>query len=111
MTTSNISANIITDKINNKTNKYENIFKATRLEAIKNHQELNNMIKQSIKSLVIDKFKNYTDVIDNVKNNEGKIVMFGDVKVGIYKDPDGNVYAIKPFCTNLCCEKVYILLV
>lgn len=104
MTTSNISANIITDKINNKTNKYENIFKATRLEAIKNHQELNNMIKQSIKSLVIDKFKNYTDVIDNVKNNEGKIVMFGDVKVGIYKDPDGNVYAIKPFCTHLGCE-------
>ncbi|MCI8309899.1 MAG: FAD-dependent oxidoreductase [Clostridia bacterium] len=104
MTTSNIAANIITDKIINKQNNYEEIFKATRLEPIKNREELNNMIKQSIKSLVVDKFKNSKDILNDVKNDEGKIVMFGDVKVGIYKDPDGNVYAIKPFCTHLGCE-------
>lgn len=104
MTTSNIAANIITDKIRKKSNEYENIFKATRLEPIKNSQELNNMIKQSIKSLVIDKFKDVQSVIDDVKNDEGRIVMFGDKKVGIYKDRAGNIYAVNPVCTHLGCE-------
>lgn len=104
MTTSNIAANIITDKINKKENKYEEIFKATRLEPIKNHEELKNRISQSFKSLVINKFKNTKDIIDNIKNDEGKIVMLEDEKVGVYKDSKGKVYAIKPVCTHLGCE-------
>lgn len=104
MTTSNIAANIIFDKINKKKNKYEEIFKATRLEPIKNHEELKNMINQSFKSLVIDKFKNTKEIIDNMKKDEGKIVMIEDMKVGVYKDIDGNIYAIKPVCTHLGCE-------
>lgn len=104
MTTSNIAANIITDKINGKINKYEEIYKATRLDPIKNSEELENMIKQSIKSLVVDKFKNPKEVLDDVKNDEGKIVMFGEEKIGVYKDKAGNVYAVKPVCTHLGCE-------
>ncbi len=104
MTNSNIAANIITDKINKKQNEYEEIFKATRLEPIKNREELKNMVKQSFKSLVIDKFKGAKDIIDNVKNDEGKIVMLGNEKIGVYKDPAGNIYAIKPVCTHLGCE-------
>lgn len=104
ITTSNIAANIIADKINNVQNQYSDIFKATRLEPIKNEEELKNMIKQSVKSLVIDKLKTSNEIIDDVKNDEGKIVMFGDEKVGIYKDKAGNVYAVKPVCTHLGCE-------
>jgi glycine/D-amino acid oxidase-like deaminating enzyme/nitrite reductase/ring-hydroxylating ferredoxin subunit len=104
MTTSNIAANIISDKINNKPNNYEEIFKATRLNPIKNSDELKNMIKQSVKSLVVDKLKDSKDIIDDIKNDEGKIVMFEDKKVGIYKDTQGNVYAVKPVCTHLGCE-------
>lgn len=104
ITTSNIAANIICDKINKNINEYEDIFKATRLEAIKNNDELKNMIKQSFKSLVIDKFSTTDEVIDNIPNDEGKIVMFGNKKVGIYKDKNGNVYAVNPVCTHLGCE-------
>ena len=86
MTTSNIAANIIKDKICNNENEYEEIFKATRLQPIKNREELKNMVKQSFKSLVTDKLKTSKDVIDNVTNDEG------------------NVYAVKPFCTHLGCE-------
>ena len=104
MTNSNIAGNIISDKICSNKNEYEDIFKATRLHPIKNREELKNMVKQSFKSLVTDKLKDSKDVLNDVKNDEGKIVMFGDVKVGIYKDIDGNVYAIKPVCTHLGCE-------
>lgn len=104
MTTSNIAANIIYGKINNSKNDYEEIFKATRLSPIKNNNELKNMISQSIKSLVIDKLKDSKYIIDDIKNDEGKIVMFGDKKVGIYKDKKGNVYAVNPTCAHLGCE-------
>ena len=103
MTRSNIAANIISDKINNVNNDYEEIFRATRVEPIKNEEELKNMIKQSIKSLVIDKLKELKENIDNIKNDEGKIVMIGNEKIGIYKDKAGNVYAVKPVCTHLGC--------
>ncbi len=52
MTSSNIAANIITDKIIGKENPYEEIFKSVRLEPVKNKDELTNMIKETAKSFV-----------------------------------------------------------
>ena len=57
MTSSNVAANIIVDKILGKENEYEDVFKATRLYPIKNNAELGNMIKETANSLVINKFK------------------------------------------------------
>ena len=57
MTSSNVAANIIVDKILGRTNEYEDVFKATRLHPIKNNAELGNMIKETANSLVINKFK------------------------------------------------------
>lgn len=104
MTTSNVASNIISDKILGNINEYEDIFKATRLEPIKNKDELTNMIKQSFQSLVVDKFKTPEDIINDVKNDEGKIIIYNNEKLGVYKDLDGKLYAIKPVCTHLGCE-------
>lgn len=57
MTSSNVAANIIVDKILGRKNEYEDVFKATRLHPIKNNEELGNMIKETANSLVINKFK------------------------------------------------------
>ena len=57
MTSSNVAANIIVDKILDRTNEYEDVFKATRLHPIKKNAELGNMIKETVNSLVINKFK------------------------------------------------------
>lgn len=57
MTSSNVAANIIVDKILGRENEYEDVFKATRLHPIKNNEELGNMIKETANSLVINKFK------------------------------------------------------
>ena len=57
MTSSNVGANIIVDKILGRENEYENVFTATRLHPIKNNAELGNMIKETANSLVINKFK------------------------------------------------------
>lgn len=104
ITFSNVASKIITDKILGKENKYEDLFKATRLEPIKNHEELGNMIKESMYSLVINKLKDSPDTLDDVKNDEGKIVEIDDKKVGVYKDINGECFFIKPVCAHLGCE-------
>ena len=52
MTTSHIAANIITDLIMKKENEYLEIYDSTRLEPIKNHEEVGNMLKEISKSVV-----------------------------------------------------------
>ncbi|MCI8519210.1 MAG: FAD-dependent oxidoreductase [Clostridia bacterium] len=61
MTTSNVAANIIADKILGKTNKYEEIFTSTRLNPIKNRWEFGEMIKETTNSLIINKFRGPED--------------------------------------------------
>ena len=103
MTTSNIASNIISDNILGKKNIYEDTFKATRLEPIKNHEELGNMIKQSVNSLVINKFKIPEEALKSMPNDSGKIIEIDGKNVGVYKNKDGKVFAVKPVCTHLGC--------
>ena len=104
MTTSNIAARIITDKILGKKNKYEDIFTSTRVNPIKNRWEFGEMLKESASSLIINKLKVPEDTIKDVKPGEGKIVEVGTEKVGVYKNEVGEVYMIKPICAHLGCE-------
>lgn len=104
ITTSNIAANIIKDKILNKHNKYEQIFKATRMEPIKNIKEVESMLKETANSLVINKIKIPNDKISDINKEDAKIIEIDGRKVGIYKDKQGELYAVKPICSHLGCE-------
>ena len=107
MTSSNIAANIIADKILGIENKYEEAFTSTRLKPIKNIEELKNMLKQTATSLVVEKLKIPDDTIKDIKNNNGRIVEIDGNKIGIYKDNSGNLFAVKPICTHLGCSLVW----
>ncbi len=104
LTSSNIAANIITDEILGKENEYGDIFKSTRVEPIKNRQEVGNMLKEASKSIVLSKFKIPKAELDDIKIGEGKIIEIENVKVGVYKSNDGEIYKVKPVCTHLGCE-------
>jgi len=93
MTSSNVAANIIVDKILGRENEYEEVFKATRLHPIKNNAELGNMIKETANSLVINKFK-----VPEVVTDED----LGDVGLAD-EDRNGKIYTVKPICTHLGC--------
>ena len=103
MTFSNIAAKIVTDKIMGKENKYEGIFTATRLKPVKNRWEMKNMVKESVESIAINKFKIESHSIDSIENDNGGIIKIDDDNIGIYKDKDGNIYAVNPVCTHLGC--------
>lgn len=104
MTTSHVAAKIISDKILGKKNIYGDIYNSARFNPIKNKKELYNNLKQTTYSLVINRFKKSKIVIREIKNGEGGIIKHNGKKVGIYKDEQGKIYAVKPYCKHLGCE-------
>ncbi len=104
MTSSNVAANIIVDKICKKNNKYEYIYRSSRIKPLKNSDEFKNMLVQSTNSLLIDKYFRHSNMsFEKIAKDSGSIVEINNEKVGIYKDPSGNIYAVKPICTHLGC--------
>ena len=104
VTTSNIAARIITDKILGEKNEYAEIFKSTRLEPVKNIKEVTNMVKESVNSLVFKKLEIPQEEANQIQEGEGKIVEVNGQKIGIYKDKNGQIYKINPVCKHLGCE-------
>lgn len=103
MTSSNIAANIIKDKILGNENKYSFVFDSLRLKPIKNRIELKNMGSQVFKSFVSNRINIPEEEIDKIKNDNGGIIKIGSKSVGIYKDTSGNIFAVNPTCTHLGC--------
>lgn len=104
MTTSNIAGKIIADKIIGEKSEYEDIFKSTRLEPVKNIKEMTNMVKESINSLFIKKLEIPKEEANQIQRGEGKIVEINGQKIGIYKDKEANIYKVNPVCKHLGCE-------
>ena len=103
MSTAHVAGKIISDHILRRENKYAEIYKATRLEPIKNIKEFGNMLKESTYSLVINKIKPAEDVLEKIPLGDGGIVEINGEKVGIYKREDGKIFAVKPYCGHLGC--------
>lgn len=103
MTLSNVAANVIVDSIRGKENKYAYLFEPSRLKPIKNRDEMKNVLVQSANSLVLDKFKSANMSFDEIQNNSGSIIEINKEKIGVYKNPEGKIYAVKPICTHLGC--------
>lgn len=101
---SNVAANIIVDKILGRKNQYEEVFASTRLKPIKNHQEMGNMLKQTGKSLIVEKLEIPEEKLNDIGKGEGGIIEIDGKKVGVYKSEGGKIFKINPVCSHLGCE-------
>lgn len=41
---------------------------------------------------------------EDLKNDSGGVVEFEGKKMGIYKDKEGKIFAVEPYCKHLGCE-------
>lgn len=103
MTTSNLAARIVSDEILEKKNRHQHLFPATRMQPIENREEVKNILAQSVKSLVVQRVKPSQLRVEDLANGEGGIVQLQGKKVGVYRDENGKIYAVKPVCTHLGC--------
>lgn len=107
ITTSNIAGKIISDKILGIDNKYEEIFDSRRIKPIKNYKELTNMVKEVGESLVLKRIKKSHKDLKDLNNDEGKIIEIEGEKLGVYKTKEGEIYAIRPYCSHLGCQLTF----
>ena len=103
MTSSNVAANIIADKITNKDNNYSEVFDSKRLKPIKNIEELKNMTDQVVKSFITNRIKIPKEDLDTVKEENGGIIKVNGENVGVYKTKERKIFAVNPTCTHLGC--------
>lgn len=103
MTSSNIAANIIVDKIEGKGSIYDEIFKSTRLKPITNKGEMKNIVVKSGKGLIKNRIKEEKLEVKDIANDDGGIIEIDEEKIGVYKDDKGEIYCIKPVCPHLGC--------
>lgn len=107
MTLSSVAVDIIVDDIRGRENEYKDIFLSSRMQPIKNHEEMKNMLVDSSKALVINKLKEKDIVEKRIKKETGGIIEIDGRKIGIYKDEKGEIYAVNPKCTHLGCLLVW----
>ncbi|MBE5821944.1 MAG: FAD-dependent oxidoreductase [Clostridiales bacterium] len=103
MTSSHVAANILADKILGKENKYEEVYSATRFSPIKNSGEMGNILKETYNSLIANNIKGSNYTIEDIGKEQGGVIEHNGDKVGIYKDKEGKIYAVKPQCKHLGC--------
>lgn len=48
-------------------------------------------------------FKDYPDEFSNIPKNSGKIIQQDNKKFAVYKDIDGKIHKLSPYCTHLGC--------
>lgn len=103
MTSSHVAARMVSDKILEKKNAYEEVFQSTRMHPIVNREEVKNMVTDVTKGLIEERMEKETLHIEDIANGDGGIVEIEGKKVGVYKDEMGKLYTVKPVCTHLGC--------
>ena len=103
MTSSNVAANIIKDEILGIENPYAEIYNSNRFKPIKNRGEVKNMVKQVFHSFVSNRTKIPEESLESIKKDNGGILKINGTAVGIYKNKDGQIFAVNPTCTHLGC--------
>ena len=98
-----LAARIIADDILGRPNRWEEMYRATRLEPVKGGasivKENLNVAKQFIKLPTPAE----TGRAQDVKRGEGKLAKVNGEEAAVYHDRDGGMHILSPVCTHLGC--------
>ncbi|RYF22204.1 MAG: FAD-dependent oxidoreductase [Flavobacteriales bacterium] len=99
-----LSAEIITDTILEKENKFAKLFDPERLKPIAGFTEFVKENADVAYRFIADRFgaEKLTDLMD-INAEEGKIVELDGEKLAVYKDKAGKITALNPVCTHAKC--------
>ena len=104
MTSSMVSAMLLSDMICEKTNDYAEVFKPERFNIVAVSKNLVIDGAKSVSGLVSQIISLPDKVITELKNGYGGIVDLNGEKIGAYKDDEGNVFTVSTKCTHLGCQ-------
>lgn len=103
MTTSMAASLILRDLICDRNNFYADLFSPLRFSA----ENIPFIAKEgalSIKGLSKQVFHSPLKTVEDIKPGHGGVVMIGDRRAGVYKDEEGQIYAVDIRCRHLGCH-------
>jgi glycine/D-amino acid oxidase-like deaminating enzyme/nitrite reductase/ring-hydroxylating ferredoxin subunit len=104
MTTSAVSAMIITDLISGKVNPWAPVFDPTRKDYVRHTKTFIGENAKLVRHLLARRLKKHSfDLPTGFESGEGKIIKVRGKKVGVYKDNKGEIHAVSPICTHMGC--------
>lgn len=103
MTTSIVSAKLLTDLITEKDNPLEGLYSPTRIKPLVSVGKMKEMIPNILKG-----FGDYVRKMEGLdaeklNNEEGRVVSYEGKKVAVYKDSGGKMHARSAVCTHMGC--------
>lgn len=104
MTSSMVSAIIISDMITGEENDFCKIFSENRFDIT---ASIKNLVRDGVETaynFIAQKISLPMETIENVNNGEGETIIYNGEKVGVYKDNDGKIYTVSTKCPHLGCE-------
>ncbi len=104
MTSSMVSAIIISGMITGKEYGFNEIFSPSRFDMTASIKNLAKDGFETTYNFIAQKIRIPMETIDDIKNGEAGIITYEGNKVGVYKTKDGDVYTVSTKCPHLGCE-------
>ncbi len=104
MSTSMVSAKLISDSICGIHNPYADVFSPERSKTASSIPEFLKDGAQAVKGLLRENLAMPSKTLEDLPRGHGGIVEVDGEKVGVYKDEDSNIYLVNTRCPHLGCE-------
>lgn len=104
MTSSMISAMIISDMILGRENDFSEIFSPKRFDLSLSINNAAKDIVETAKNFIAQKVYIPSSNIEHIKNGHGGIVEYNGEKVGVYKNNKGKAFIVSTKCAHLGCQ-------
>lgn len=104
MTTSMVSAIIISNMINGVEDEFHSIFSPERFDFTASIKNIMKDGKETVYNFISERVHIPLEKLEDIRNGEGKIVIHNGDKIGVYKDNLGKIYKVNTKCPHLGCE-------
>ena len=104
MTSSMVSAMIISDMILEKENDFSEIFSPKRFDLSASINNVAKDISETAKNFIAQKIYIPSSQIEHIKNGHAGIVEYNGDKVGVYKNKEGKEFIVSTKCSHLGCQ-------
>ena len=104
MTSSMVSAMIISDMINGIENEFSDIFSPDRFDLSSSVKNIAKDMSETTVNFIAQKIYIPKSHTDNIQNGHGGIVEYNGEKYGVYKNKDGREFFVSTKCSHLGCQ-------
>ncbi|MRH42485.1 FAD-dependent oxidoreductase [Aquibacillus halophilus] len=104
MTNGTSAALVLADIISKKDNPYIKLFSPSRFQADPDIKKFIQINADVSKHMIKGKLEYTSNKIEDVENDEAKIVRLNGKRTGVYRDKDGKAHLVDTTCTHMGCE-------